>query len=73
MHGRGIFTWSDGKQYEGEYINGKKVGQGIYTWPDGRQHDGNWQNGMSQHGFGVYHSNKGVIQNGGRMEEKRCR
>jgi len=24
MHGRGIFVWSDGRKYEGEYINDKK-------------------------------------------------
>ena len=43
MHGRGIFTWSDGRKYEGEYIDDKKEGHGIFTWPDGRQYDGNWQ------------------------------
>ncbi|MFS8160219.1 MAG: hypothetical protein ACMG6E_08440 [Candidatus Roizmanbacteria bacterium] len=24
MHGKGIFTWPDGRKYEGEYIEDKK-------------------------------------------------
>ena len=36
MHGRGVFTWPDGRKYEGEYIEDKKEGQGIFYWPDGR-------------------------------------
>lgn len=32
MHGKGIYTWSDGRIYEGEYLNDKKHGFGIYKW-----------------------------------------
>lgn len=32
MHGRGIYTWKDGRRYEGEYLNDRKHGFGIYTW-----------------------------------------
>jgi len=45
MHGYGVFTWADGRKYEGEYIDDKKQGHGIFKWPDGRQYDGQWQNG----------------------------
>lgn len=24
MHGKGIYTWKDGRRYEGEYLNDKK-------------------------------------------------
>jgi hypothetical protein len=32
MHGHGIFTWSDGRKYEGAYIDDKKEGYGIFEW-----------------------------------------
>lgn len=44
-HGHGIYTWPDGRQYEGEYYNDKKHGFGIYTWADGRRYEGNWEHG----------------------------
>lgn len=32
MHGRGKYTWEDGRFYEGEYVEDKKQGYGIYRW-----------------------------------------
>lgn len=32
MHGNGIFTWEDGKRYEGEYMDDKKHGFGVFEW-----------------------------------------
>jgi hypothetical protein len=32
MEGYGIFTWPDGRKYEGEYIDDKKEGNGIFYW-----------------------------------------
>ena len=46
MHGRGVFTWPDGRNYEGDYVEDKKEGQGAFTWPDGRKFDGGWKNGV---------------------------
>ena len=31
MHGRGVFTWSDGRRYKGECINDKKHGNGTFN------------------------------------------
>ena len=45
MHGKGTFTWSDGRKYIGEYNEDKKHGNGVFTWPDGRSYTGEWQNG----------------------------
>jgi len=42
MHGKGVFSWADGRKYEGDYFDDKKQGQGIFTWPDGRKYDGEW-------------------------------
>lgn len=45
LEGKGIFTWLDGRKYEGEYVDDKKEGQGIFYWPDGRKYEGFWKNG----------------------------
>ena len=72
MDGHGVFTWSDGRKYEGEYVDDKKEGEGVFTWPDGRKYDGKWKNGK-QHGKGVYHSQKGETKHGIWNEGKRER
>lgn len=57
MHGKGVFKWSDGRRYEGNYVDDKKEGHGVFEWyffnlltiylnrPDGRKYIGNWVNG----------------------------
>ena len=45
MHGRGVYTWKDGRKYEGEYLHDKKHGHGVYSWADGRKYDGEWAHG----------------------------
>ena len=45
MHGKGVFTWKDGRKYEGEYKDDKKDGYGEFYWPDGRIYKGFWENG----------------------------
>lgn len=32
MHGKGKYSWQDGRFYEGEYYEDKKHGFGIYRW-----------------------------------------
>lgn len=32
MHGKGEFTWPNGRKYVGEYINDKREGYGEYIW-----------------------------------------
>lgn len=53
MDGFGIYSWKDGRQYEGQYKEDKKHGYGIYTWADGRKYEGWWYRGK-QHGLGKY-------------------
>ena len=36
MNGRGIYSWKDGRKYDGEYYHDKKHGYGTYVWNDGR-------------------------------------
>jgi len=40
MEGQGVFTWVDGRKYEGEYLDDKKHGYGKFVWPDGRIYKG---------------------------------
>jgi hypothetical protein len=40
MHGKGKYTWPDGRIYDGDYVNDKKEGEGVYSWSDGRQYSG---------------------------------
>jgi len=53
MHGYGVYTWKDGRRYEGQYLKDRKHGHGVYKWADGRMYDGQWENGR-QHGEGTY-------------------
>jgi len=40
MHGKGVFSWPDGRKYEGEYLEDKKHGYGMFRWNDGRVYEG---------------------------------
>ncbi|CAD8123180.1 unnamed protein product [Paramecium sonneborni] len=46
------YVWSDGRQYEGEWLNGSMDGNGIMNWPDGRKYEGQYSNDK-KHGQGV--------------------
>jgi hypothetical protein len=35
MNGRGIFVYSNGDKYEGEFANGEKHGKGAYFYSTG--------------------------------------
>lgn len=45
MHGYGVYSWQDGRKYEGQYLKDKKHGYGVYMWADGRKYEGYWMNG----------------------------
>lgn len=32
MQGQGVYTWPDGKIYEGKYLEDQKHGFGIFKW-----------------------------------------
>ena len=73
MNGFGVFTWPDGRKYEGNYKNDKQDGYGTFTWSDGKQYKGPWVNGK-QHGEGELFSpsqniwQKGIWDNGKRIK-----
>lgn len=45
MDGDGLYTWPDGRNYAGQYLNDKKHGRGKYTWANGKTYDGDWKDG----------------------------
>ena len=67
MHGKGVFTWLDGRKYEGEYECDKKHGNGKFTFKDGRTYEGQWKDGK-QNGKGTYQKGalvkQGIWENG---------
>jgi hypothetical protein len=36
MQGKGVYSWKDGRKFDGEYKNNMKHQFGVYTWEDGR-------------------------------------
>ena len=59
MDGKGIFTWPDGRKYEGDYKDDKKEGYGIFEWTDGKKYRGYWLNGK-QNGEGEFYNVLGL-------------
>ena len=72
MHGKGLYKWPDGNQYEGDYIYGIKEGFGEFKWADGRVYKGPFKKGK-QHGNGKLTVNgttfDAVFENGKYMGE----
>ena len=50
----GIYNWSDGRQYKGEWKNNKMEGQGVFEWPDGRKYIGEYVDDKKE-GMGTFH------------------
>lgn len=49
-HGRGMYVWSCGDTYKGEWKNGKMHGQGVFRWANGDDYVGQWRMGK-MHGY----------------------
>ena len=44
-HGKGIFSWPDGRRYEGEWENDKRHGKAIYISETGKRYNKIWREG----------------------------
>lgn len=51
-HGKGIFIWSTGVRYEGDFVHGVIEGFGRKDYPDG-YYEGDFRNN-NRHGYGKY-------------------
>ncbi len=43
--GHGVYKWSDGRVYDGNWLRGKQHGNGKYLLPDHTVKLGIWENG----------------------------
>ena len=59
----GIFKYTNGDTYVGEWKNGKVNGQGAYTWPNGDKYVGEFKDGKL-HGQGTHTQNDGTVLRG---------
>ncbi len=44
-HGHGVYTWADGRKYDGMWQNGKQHGEGTYYDAHGVAKKGAWEGG----------------------------
>ena len=44
-HGKGKFMWTDGRVYDGGWVNGKQFGVAFYTDKHGIKKKGRWEDG----------------------------
>jgi hypothetical protein len=42
MNGLGLFKWTDGREYNGNYLKGKKHGKGVFKYQNGDSYNGDW-------------------------------
>mmetsp|Transcript_67728 Transcript_67728/g.153261 ORF Transcript_67728/g.153261 Transcript_67728/m.153261 type:complete len:174 (+) Transcript_67728:398-919(+) len=58
MHGAGIFMYSSGDFYQGDFRNGMRHGYGEYFWPNGMRYYGEWRSDMRD-GRGLFYDARG--------------
>eukprot|EP01062_Namystynia_karyoxenos_P015666 TRINITY_DN15697_c0_g1_i1.p1 TRINITY_DN15697_c0_g1~~TRINITY_DN15697_c0_g1_i1.p1 ORF type:complete len:592 (+),score=180.33 TRINITY_DN15697_c0_g1_i1:77-1852(+) len=58
-HGKGIYSWSNGDRYEGEFRRNMQCGRGKFTYACGGHYDGEWLDDQ-QHGNGHLEDVNGV-------------
>ena len=62
-HGNGVFTYTNGSSYEGEFEHGVRNGYGIFRWATGDSYEGGWKNDK-RHGEGVMKYANGRVRKG---------
>ena len=68
-HGKGIFTYTSGSTYKGEFKDGKKHGQGTFTSPNGNLYVGQWEK-SKKHGQGTFTYASGSMYHGEFKDDK---
>ena len=66
MHGKGVFTYTNGNVYEGCFNEGVKQGKGVFRFADGDVYEGEYENDM-RNGVGVY-----SYKNGNKYDGEWC-
>lgn len=61
--GTGVYRWSDGSKYEGQWFNDSEYGFGVKEYANGDSYRGEWKDGLF-HGKGIYKWNDGTVFEG---------
>lgn len=62
--GTGVYHWSDGSNYEGQWFNDSEHGFGVKEYANGDRYQGEWREGLF-HGNGIYKWQDGTTFEGG--------
>lgn len=57
---QGVFIWSNGEKYVGEFRDDKRNGQGVFTWPNGEKYVGEFRDNK-RNGSGTRYSTDGSV------------
>ena len=69
INGYGIYTWTDGSKYVGEYKDDKRHGLGTFTWADGTKYVGGYKDSQP-FGYGILIENEKEIKWIGQFDVK---
>jgi len=58
MHGYGVYNYTSGAIYSGDWVHGMHHGIGTYEFPNGCIYTGEWEN-HKMHGEGTFTDLKG--------------
>ena len=62
-NGKGVFTYTNGSYYEGEFEHGVRNGIGTFVWSTGDRYEGGWKSDK-RHGEGVMTYANGRVRKG---------
>ena len=62
-NGKGVFTYTNGSYYEGEFEHGVRNGEGTFVWSTGDRYEGGWK-ADKRHGEGVMTYANGRVRKG---------
>ena len=68
--GWGVYKWSCGDEYEGDWVNDSMFGKGVFRWADGKIYEGDWANGVRS-GQGKEKYANGDVYEGEWVNDKR--
>ena len=62
-HGKGTYSWKNGSEYTGDWVDGRRSGNGEFEWNNGGKYEGQYLNNL-QHGKGKHSYPNGRTEEG---------
>ena len=72
MEGKGIYYYTNGNRYEGNFRNGRIEGKGIFYWNNGNRYEGDLKKGNME-GEGIFYYYNGDREMGDFSNDKPIR